>query len=75
MEITGTGNDFTLEWFDPSGQFLDDSEHYSLNVNSTVLTIYDALPPHAGVYTVEIRDSTDSSYVDADYFHLKIPGT
>ncbi|KAL9984248.1 hypothetical protein ACROYT_G006521 [Oculina patagonica] len=74
VETTGADDDFFLLWFDPNGQFLDDSEQYSLNVNKTVLTINNALPPHAGMYTVEIRDATYNNAIDTDYFHLEVPG-
>ncbi len=74
METTGADDDFLLFWFDPYGVFLDDSEQYSLNVNKKVLTIYNALPPHAGMYTVEMRDATYNYAIDTDYFHLEVPG-
>ncbi|KAL9984235.1 hypothetical protein ACROYT_G006508 [Oculina patagonica] len=73
VETTGADDDFLLFWFDPYGVFLDDSEQYSLNVNKKVLTIYNALPPHAGMYTVEMRDATYNYAIDTDYFHLEVP--
>ena len=74
LKITGGGKQFVLEWFDPYNQLLDDNEHYSLNVNSTVLTIHDASSPHAGTYKALVRDVTYDSYVAAENFDLTVQG-
>jgi len=54
-EVTGVEAEFVIAWADAS-QFLDvDSEHYSLSENKTVLTINNALPPHAGFYFAHLN--------------------
>ena len=74
VEITDPLDDFILQWDEPSHQSLDDSEHYSLNENKTVLTIHDALPPHAGYYHVVAYDADGFSVEDSDQFYLDVPG-
>ncbi|KAL9984242.1 hypothetical protein ACROYT_G006515 [Oculina patagonica] len=72
--ITGDGdkNDFILEWLDPNNRLITNSDRYTLNVNRTVLTIYNTLPSDAGDYKVQIRDVTDDSNVRYSSFHLEV---
>lgn len=72
-EVTGAEAEFVIEWWSHSaGQYLDDSEHFSLDENKTVLTITNALPHHAGLYYANIRYVTEYSFRDFDIFHLEV---
>lgn len=74
-EVTGAEAEFVIEWWSHSaGQYLDDSEHFSLDENKTVLTITNALPHHAGLYYANIRYVTEYSFRDFDIFHLEVEG-
>ena len=56
VEVTGVKEGFGIAWTDKYMQFVDvDSELYSLNENKTVLTINNALPPHAGLYFAHLN--------------------
>ena len=55
-EVTGVEEGFAIVWGDKYMRFVDvDSEHYSLSENKTVLTINNALPPHAGIYFAHLN--------------------
>lgn len=72
-DVTGAQAEFVIEWADKDGQFLDGSEHYSLNENKTVLTINNALPPHAGLYFAAVKYVTDDIFT-YETFQLDVHG-
>jgi len=55
VQVKNAEAEYVIEWADQFGQFLDDSEHFSLDENKTVLTITNALPPHAGIYFASVK--------------------
>ena len=71
MEITGAGNQFTVDWFDPYWRrvMYETGDDYSLNVDETVLTINDTLPRHAGTYLAAVR-----GHGDFVTFNLEVQG-
>ena len=73
-EVTGAEAEFVIEWSDKYSQFLDDSEHFSLNENKTVLTISNALPPHAGLYYVAVKYANESAFETYETFQLEVQG-
>jgi len=73
-EITGAEAEFVIEWIDQHGQSLDDSEHFSLDANRTVLTITNALPPHAGVYFATVKYLTEYHISAYDTCLLEVQG-
>ena len=73
-EVTGAEAEFVIEWSDKDNQFLDDSEHFSLNENKTVLTINNALPPHAGLYYVAVKYVNEPAFHAYESFQLEVQG-
>ena len=69
-------DDWVIDWLDPHKELLlDDSEHYFLNEDKTVLTLYDALPLHAGEYVAMLRHVFDVyDIIDGEYFQLDVTG-
>ena len=62
LQITGAQGQPTVQWTHGKS-FLDDSGHFSLNENRTVLDINNALPPHAGTYYATVTDEVSSEHV------------
>jgi len=73
-EVTGAKSEFVIGWADKDRQFLDDIEHYSLSENNTVLTINDALPPHAGMYFAFVKYVFEDAFASSTVFHLDVHG-
>lgn len=59
LAITNAFGQPTVQW-KHEGNFLDFSEHYSLNEGKTVLEIDNALPPHSGNYEATVTDGISS---------------
>ena len=72
--VTGAEAEFVTEWANADGQFVDDSEHFSLNENKTVLTISNALPPHAGFYFAAVKYVTENDFNTFETFQLEVQG-
>ena len=70
VEITGAQGQPTVQWTH-GGSFLDDSEHFSLNENRTMLDINNALPPHAGTYYAMVTDRNSSEHA---IFNVEVHG-
>lgn len=76
-EVAGAEAEFVIEWHhlgDRDGLYLNDSEHFSLDENKTVLTITNALPHHVGLYYANIRYVTEYSFSDFTRFQLEVEG-
>ena len=73
-EVTGAEAEFVIAWTDKDRQFLNDSEHYSLSANNTVLTITNALPSHAGNYFAFVKYVFEDTFASSTVFHLDVHG-
>ena len=73
-EVTGAKAEFVIGWVDKDRQFLNDSEHYSLSANNTVLTITNALPSHAGIYFAFVKYVFEDIFASSTVFHLDVNG-
>ena len=73
-EVTGAEAEFVIAWTDKDRQFLNDSEHYSLSANNTVLTITNALPSHAGIYFAFVKYVFEDTFASSTVFHLDVHG-
>ena len=73
-EVTGAKSEFVIAWADKDRQFLNDSEHYSLSANNTVLTITNALPYHAGIYFAFVKYVFEDIFASSTAFHLDVNG-
>ena len=73
-EVTGAKSEFVIGWADKDRQFLNDIEHYSLSENNTVLTINDALQPHAGMYFALVKYAFEDFFPSFTVFHLDVHG-
>ena len=70
VEISGAQGQPTVQW-SHGKSFLDDSEHFSLNENRTVLNINNAMPPHAGTYYAVVTDGVSSKHA---IFNVEVHG-
>jgi len=73
-EVTGAKSEFVIAWADKDKQFLDDSEHYSLSDNNTVLTITNALESDAGTYYAFVKYVFEDIFSLSTVFHLDVHG-
>jgi len=72
--VTGAKADVVIAWADKDRQFLNDSEHYSLSANNTVLTITNVLPSHAGSYFAFVKYVFEDIFNSSTVFHLEVNG-
>ena len=70
IEIVASYGNLTIQWRHGE-DLLDDSEHFALNEDKTVLTIYNALPPHGGFYQAIVSDLRNTEYV---IFNVEVHG-
>lgn len=70
IEIVASYGNLTIQWRHEA-DLLDDSEHFALNEDKTVLTIYNALPPHGGFYQAIVSDLRNTEYV---IFNVEVHG-
>jgi len=73
-EVTGAQVEFVIAWADNDRQFLNDSEHYSLSENNTVLTITNALEPDDGNYFAFVKYVFEEIFASSTVFHLDVYG-
>jgi len=73
-EVTGAKTEFVIAWADKERQFLDNSEHYSLSENNTVLTITNAFQPDAGIYFAFVKYVFEDSFASSTVFELEVHG-
>jgi len=73
-EITGAESEFVILWADKDRQFLNESEHYSLSENNTVLTITNTLPSHAGNYFAFVKYGLQDNLTSSTAFYLDVQG-
>jgi len=74
VQVTGAKAEFAIVWTDKDKQFLNDSGHYSLSANNTVLTITNALPSHAGNYFAFVKYAFEDAFNSSTVFHLDVHG-